>query len=119
MSTHEHDTTSADLTAPDEAALRSRIEADVTALRESFEAGTTRSLEARLARALAEDLGKSRTESAMTEIGVVAQEITHVTKHLKSWLKPTSLSLGPMLAPAGPPPRRRPVPGPSPARRRC
>ncbi|NMA76606.1 MAG: aldehyde dehydrogenase family protein, partial [Actinomycetales bacterium] len=65
--------------------------------------------EPRLARALAEDLGKSRTESAMTEIGVVAQEITHVTKHLKSWLKPTSLSLGPMLAPASGQLRREPL----------
>ncbi|MGO1504483.1 MAG: aldehyde dehydrogenase family protein [Brachybacterium sp.] len=126
MSTPEHDTTSTDLTAPDEAALRSRIEADVAALRESFEAGTTRSLEARLAqlealrrglrleeprlaRALAEDLGKSRTESAMTEIGVVAQEISHVTKHLKAWLRPTSLSLGAMLAPATGQLRREPL----------
>src|SRR5699024_7160831 len=65
-----------------------RILAEVTALRGSFDAGITRPLEARLAqlealrrglrreepalaRALAEDLGKSRTESALTEIGVV------------------------------------------------
>ena len=77
-------------TVPTDTALRTRIDADVTALRRSFDSGTTRSLEARLAqlealrrglrreeprlaRALAQDLGKSRTESAMTEIGVVAR----------------------------------------------
>ena len=109
-----------------DAALRTRIDAEVTALRRSFDSGTTRSLEARLAqlealrrglrreeprlaRALAQDLGKSRTESAMTEIGVVAQEIAHTAKHLKSWLKPTPLSLGPMLAPATGQLRREPL----------
>ena len=109
-----------------DAALRTRIDAEVTALRRSFDSGTTRSLEARLAqlealrrglrreeprlaRALAQDLGKSRTESAMTEIGVVAQEIAHTAKHLKSWLKPTPLSLGPMLAPASGQLRREPL----------
>lgn len=94
-----------------------RILADVAALKDSFAAGTTRGIDARLAqlealrrglrrgeprlaRALAEDLGKSRTESALTEIGVVSQEIAHVQKHLRSWLRPQRLSLGPMLAPA-------------------
>lgn len=140
MSNDAHDTaadvtatdgTAADLAAPDptapaEDALRSRIQAEVTALRESFDAGTTRSLDARLvqlaalrrglrreeprlARALAEDLGKSRTESALTEIGVVAQEIAHVSKHLRSWLRPEKLSLGPMLAPAAGELRREPL----------
>src|SRR5690606_12551825 len=56
--------------------------------------------EPRLVAALAKDLGKSRTESALTEIGVVLQEITHTIRHLRSWLAPQRLSLGPLLAPA-------------------
>ena len=105
---------------------RDRILADVSALRASFDAGTTRPLEARLAqlealgrglraeeprlaRALAEDLGKSRTESALTEIGVVSQEIAHTRKHLRSWLRPERLSLGPLLAPASGELRREPL----------
>lgn len=105
---------------------RDRILTDITALRASFDAGTTRPLEARLAqlealgrglraeeprlaRALAEDLGKSRTESALTEIGVVAQEIAHTRKHLRSWLRPERLSLGPLLAPASAELRREPL----------
>ena len=65
----------------------------MTALRDSFEAGTTRSIDARLAqlkalqkglraergrltKALAQDLGKSRLESAITELGVVSEEIS-------------------------------------------
>ena len=93
MSTTEHDTAPTDLAAPEDAAsddtaVRARIDADVTALRRSFDAGTTRSLEARLAqlealrrglrreeprlaRALAQDLGKSRTESAIDRKSVV------------------------------------------------
>lgn len=130
MSNDAHDTatdqTSAELTAPAADALRSRIQAEVTALRESFDAGTTRPLaarlaqlealrlglrkeEPRLARALAEDLGKSRTESALTELGVVAQEIAHTIKHLRSWQRPERLSLGAMLAPATGELRREPL----------
>src|SRR5699024_8890856 len=126
MSTPAKDTTARTGTPPEDPALRDRIIADVTALRDSFDAGTTRDVAARLAqlealrrglrreeprlsRALAQDLGKSRTESAMTEIGVVAQEIAHTAKHLKSWLKPTPLSLGPMLAPATGQLRREPL----------
>ncbi|MDN5822670.1 MAG: aldehyde dehydrogenase family protein [Brachybacterium sp.] len=95
-------------------------------MRASFDAGTTRPVaarlaqlealrrglrreEPRLARALAEDLGKSRTESALTEIGVVAQEISHTMKHLRSWLRPERLSLGPLLAPASGELRRQPL----------
>ena len=109
-----------------EDALRSRIRAEVTALRDSFDAGTTRSLEARLAqlealrrglrreeprlaRALAEDLGKSRTESALTELGVVSQEIAHTMKNLRTWQRPERLSLGAMLAPATGELRREPL----------
>src|SRR5690625_1934065 len=112
--------------ADGDGSVRARILADVTALRDSFGAGTTRPRDARLAqlealrrglrreepvlaRALAEDLGKSRTESALTEIGVVAQEITHTMKHLRSWLRPQRLSLGPLLAPASGELRRDPL----------
>jgi len=111
---------------PSTTTLRSEIEADVRALRDSFDAGTTRGLDARLAqlqalrrglrreeprlaRALAEDLGKSRTESALTEIGVVSQEIAHTMKHLRSWLRPERLALGAMLAPASGELRREPL----------
>ena len=38
--------------------------------------------------ALAADLGKSRTESMITEIGFTVNEIDHLLKHLRSWLRP-------------------------------
>ena len=41
-----------------------------------------------LEEALAADLGKSRTESWLTEIGFVLAGITHTLKHLKRWMKP-------------------------------
>ena len=127
MSTPSHPDSSptAAATAP-EGALRSRIIAEVDALRDSFDSGATRPLaariaqlealrrglrteEPRLARALAEDLGKSRTESAVTEIGVVTQEIAHTVRQLRSWLRPERLSLGPLLAPASGELRREPL----------
>src|SRR5690606_28063416 len=111
--------TDAHQAAPDtlDPARRDAILADHAALRASFAAGTTAEVSARLAQlaalrrgiraeeprlvaALAKDLGKSRTESALTEIGVVLQEITHTIRHLRSWLAPQRLSLGPLLAPA-------------------
>ena len=96
---------------------RTQILADVAALRESFAAGTTRPVDARLAQlealarglraerprllaALAADLGKSRTESALTELGVVAQEIAHMRRNLRAWLRPRSFGPGLLLAPA-------------------
>ena len=126
MSTPAKDTTARTGTPPEDPALRDRIIADVTALRDSFDAGTTRDVaarlaqlealrrglrreEPRLARALAEDLGKSRTESALTEIGVVIQEVAHVSTHLRRWLRPERLSLGAMLAPASGELRREPL----------
>ncbi|WP_338027664.1 aldehyde dehydrogenase family protein [Brachybacterium avium] len=126
MSTDAHQISSSTGPSADEGAERTRIRADVDALRASFDAGTTQPLaarlaqlealrrglrreEPRLARALAEDLGKSRTESALTEIGVVAQEITHTMKHLRSWLRPERLSLGPLLAPASGELQRQPL----------
>ncbi|MGP9538140.1 aldehyde dehydrogenase family protein [Brachybacterium sp. AOP43-C2-M15] len=110
----------------DDDALRHRILEDVGALRDSFEAGTTRSLDSRLAqlkalqkglraergrltRSLAQDLGKSRLESAITEIGVVVEEISHVMKKLKGWLRPERFPMGAMLAPASGELRREPL----------
>lgn len=41
--------------------------------------------------ALATDLKKSREESWITEIGFVIAEINYALKHLKQWMKPTSV----------------------------
>lgn len=105
-----------DPAADDAATLHARTGAQVAALRHSFATGTTIPVDARLAqlaalqsglraeresllRALAADLGKSRTESAITEIGAVLQELTHVRKNLRRWLAPERFSPGAMLAP--------------------
>lgn len=46
--------------------------------------------------ALKKDLGKSRTESYMTEIGMTLSELSYIRKHLKSWTRtkkvPTSIA---------------------------
>ena len=46
-----------------------------------------KSSEAELCRALRADLGKSRTESYMCEIGLTLSELEYVKKHLRSWSK--------------------------------
>lgn len=38
--------------------------------------------------ALGRDLNKSETESFLTEIGIVREELNYALKHLKSWMKP-------------------------------
>ncbi|MEO5743769.1 MAG: aldehyde dehydrogenase family protein, partial [Terracoccus sp.] len=43
--------------------------------------------------ALAADLGKSRTEAMITEIGFTVNEIDHLLKHLRSWLRPERVSV--------------------------
>src|SRR5699024_4137982 len=60
-----------------------------------------RSERRRLTSALEQDLGKGRIDSAITELGVVTQEIAHTSRHLRSWLAPEKLTLGAMLAPSG------------------
>ena len=45
--------------------------------------------EPELERALKEDLGKSRQESYLTEIGFVLSDISHTLRNLKKWMKPT------------------------------
>ena len=47
-----------------------------------------RSLEEDITAALHEDLGKSRTEVYMTEIGMSLSEISFTLKHLKAWSRP-------------------------------
>jgi aldehyde dehydrogenase (NAD+) len=44
--------------------------------------------EPQIYQALYEDLGKSKEEAFLTEIGLVLSEITEAIKHLKSWMKP-------------------------------
>src|SRR5690606_14068304 len=77
----------------------------VAGLRAHFDTGVTRPLEWRFAQldrlaalltentraiedALGADLGKSRTESYLTDIGVLLEEIRHTRRHLRAWLAP-------------------------------
>jgi len=43
--------------------------------------------------ALAADLGKSATETYLTEIGVLLEEIRHTRRHLAAWLEPRRVPL--------------------------
>jgi len=73
--------------------------------RQYFSSGKTRSLDFRAKKllqlkayileneesitdALKKDLNKSQTESYMTEIGVILEEIKYALKNIKSWMKP-------------------------------
>ena len=47
--------------------------------------------ESSLAEALAADLGKSRQESYLTEIGFVLSDISYTLRNLKRWMKPVSV----------------------------
>lgn len=110
-------------TSPDQHApalradVASRITADVAALGASAAQGLARPVAARvtelealrrgirsrrrdLQRALAADLGKSATESSVTEIGPVLAEIQTAVKNLRSWTRPERFSPGALLAPA-------------------
>lgn len=118
MSTAANDPApSTELTTTSGGDPRPAIAAEVTALRASFDSGHTRQISARLAqldalrrglhaerrrltRALEQDLGKGRIDSAITELGVVTQEIAHTRRHLRSWLSPEKLNLGALLAPS-------------------
>ncbi len=96
--------------APDAAAVVAR-------LRATFDAGTTRPLEWRLAqlaglrslladrgrdleRALAADLGKPALEAHLTEIAFVAEEAAHAARHLRRWLRPRGARVPAALQPA-------------------
>src|SRR5690625_7935613 len=110
MSSPSHDSTvlrSEAGPAPD--GSRAAIADETAALRDAFEPGRTRSIRARLDQldalrralrserrrltsALEQDLGKCRNDSAITELGVVTQEIAHTSRHLRSWLAPEKLT---------------------------
>ena len=62
----------------------------------------------RFADALARDLGKSRTEALLTEVGSVISEIDHALAHLGSWMKPRKVSVPLAFQPASA--QVRPVP---------
>lgn len=118
MSTASHDSTApAAETASAPTRARPAIAEEVAALRAAFDSGRTRQVDARIAqldalrralhverrsltRALEQDLGKARIDSAITELGVVTQEIAHTRRHLRSWLAPEKVTLGTMLAPS-------------------
>lgn len=93
------------------------VPASVARLRATYDAGTTRPLAWRLAqlaglqamlterggeleRALAADLGKPALEAQLTEIGSVADEAAHVSRHLAQWLRPRRVPVPPRLLPA-------------------
>lgn len=47
--------------------------------------------EEELYEALQTDLGKSKQESYLTEIGFVLSDITHTLRNLKKWMKPVKV----------------------------
>jgi aldehyde dehydrogenase (NAD+) len=86
-------------------------------LRKAFDAGVTRPIpwrrrqleairrllgerESELLAALAQDLGKSRTEGWLTEIAAVRAEIDHLLKHLERWSRPERVGVRAILRPA-------------------
>ena len=98
-------------------AVRASILADIDALRAAYDSDLTRPVGARLdmlarlrralvqetptlRRALARDLGKSRAEAGITEIGYLLSDIDHVSKHLRRWLRDERISVGMLMAPA-------------------
>lgn len=78
------------------ARLRTRFDSDATkplSWRQAQLGGLDRMVvehEEELTGALHADLGKSPTESLISEIGVLREEIAHVRKHLRGWLRPRS-----------------------------
>nr|WP_245762561.1 aldehyde dehydrogenase family protein [Mycetocola miduiensis] len=97
--------------------LSSAFATRVAAARDAFRAGTTKPITWRLRQltalrrmlleqgsaledALASDLGKSPTESQMSEIGVVVGEIDNTIRHLRRWLRPKRVSVPLSVAPA-------------------
>src|SRR5688572_5373816 len=82
----------------------------VERLRDGFDSGVLRGVEARETQlrqlkrmlteqeqaftdALATDLGKSATEAYSTEIGFTIGEIDHTLRHMRSWLQPHKVKL--------------------------
>lgn len=56
--------------------------------------------EAEIAVALKKDLGKSATESYLSEIGMLLEDISYTLKHLRSWMKPKRQSTPMTISPA-------------------
>jgi len=56
--------------------------------------------EAEIADALQKDLGKSATESYLSEIGMLLEDISYTLKHLGSWMKPKRQSTPMTISPA-------------------
>jgi len=95
----------------------SDISVIVSGLRHSFERGVTRSVSWRRAQlaalrrvlvaheadfeaALTRDLGKSATESQLTEIGFLVSEIDHALAHLGKWMRARRVAVPLALQPA-------------------
>lgn len=93
------------------------IRALVERARKAFDAGTTRSIDWRIAQlrqlgrlvednegrildALREDLGKSHFEGWLTETGFVLADLKHAIKNVRRWAKPRRVSV-PMVAQPG------------------
>ncbi len=93
------------------------IPATVARLRQTFDSGKTRPIEWRLAQlaeieramrdhetdfaeALQKDLGKCRFEAVMTEMSFVEEEAKYARKHLRNWMRHTSVRT-PMMAQPG------------------
>jgi aldehyde dehydrogenase (NAD+) len=93
------------------------IPATVARLRQTFDSGKTRPIEWRLAQlaeieramrdhesdfaeALQKDLGKCRFEAVMTEMSFVEEESKYARKHLRNWMRHTSVRT-PMMAQPG------------------
>jgi aldehyde dehydrogenase (NAD+) len=93
------------------------IPATLARLRQTFDSGKTRPIEWRLAQlgeieramrdhesdfaeALKKDLGKCRFEAVMTEMSFVEEEAKYARKHLRSWMRHTSVRT-PMMAQPG------------------
>lgn len=56
--------------------------------------------ETEIADALKKDLGKTATESYLSEIGMILEDISYTQKHLSSWMKPKSKSTPMTISPA-------------------
>jgi len=56
--------------------------------------------ETEIADALHEDLGKSSTESYLSEIGMLLEDISYTQKHLKGWMKPKRQNTPMTISPA-------------------
>lgn len=59
-----------------------------------------RAYESKIAKAAYQDLRKNSTETFLTEIGFLYDELRHTKNHLKKWMKPEKVGTPLLLAPA-------------------